>query len=233
MLLQHPRRPPENGGGARAPPPRRYGGSPRLPSRVAAGQPGGPGGGSAAVQWPAALPRACRSWLVLVPTAVVRRPWGRRAGRPWGRPAFDAPARRSRSLWAAPGALALRPPVGALRPSVPLSLPSGGAPRPRRRSALLSWAGPGLVGASLVSLGGPGVALFGRGGGLLPLRSPRFFPRPPRSTRCGPLWAAASLSALLGFRWAAPRRAAAALGVGFSPASPPPLPPPLGGSRGA
>lgn len=117
------------GGGALAPPPRRCGGSPRLPSRVAAGLPGWPGGGSPRSARP---PRACRVGLVLVPTLRGCGPLLRTPA-PLGPPARAAP-RRARVV-------RFGRPRGRLR----LGPLARGVPRLRCRSARAALPAPAVA----------------------------------------------------------------------------------------
>lgn len=89
-----------------------------------------------------------------------------------------------RSLWAAPGALALR---CACVPRLRCRSARAALPAPAVALLCCRWAGPGLVGASLVSLGGRGLPAWG----LAPVGRcvPRLgLPPPaPRFSRSGPV----------------------------------------------
>lgn len=119
--------------------------------------------------------------------------------------------------------------------------PWGPCPVPRRARLCCRWAGPGCGKPRLFRSVGPGAALWAAC--AAPVRCapavwvvlpPLGFPSPGPAARSGAasggrgLGPAAALSALLGFRFAAPRRAAPVVVGGFSPASLPSLRPPLG-----
>lgn len=149
--------------------------------------------------------------LVLAPRRCVRSLRGRPSGRPLRfvvpplvAHALSGGARRAaggglrRSLAARCARWAARWPAGAalrLRPSAPLSLPSGGVPLPAVALPLGRSSPPRPCGAP----GGPGVFLFRR------------FPRPAVAPVCAAFRAAWACAC------AAPRRAAAVGLGGFSP----------------